>query len=116
MFSDELVACNVAICVFGFGYEDGARVAVMVKVALERGVTKVCACPASSVRTVQEVAPPQADSAAVGEALNCTLAPRTGAPLGSTTDTRTGLAAWLPTGVAGFAPISRLSESFALAP
>ena len=90
MSSDEELACTVASCVLGLAYEAGARVAVTVKVPLESGVTEVEASPESLLRMVQLVAPAHADNAAAGATVKRTLAPRTGAPLGSSTTTRTG--------------------------
>src|SRR2546430_12835111 len=80
------------------------------------GVTRVETWPVSSLRTVQLVAPAQAEKFTGGDAVRKTLAPLTGVAASARTCTRIGLGASPPMGVAGLDPLSSLIASDGPAP
>ena len=80
------------------------------------GVTRVETRPVSSLRTVQLVAPAQAEKFTGGDAVRKTLAPLTGVAASARTCTRIGFGASPPMGVAGLEPLSSLIASDGPAP
>ena len=90
----------------------------MVATPVAAGVSQVTASPVASLVTVQDEAPPQAESCTPLLALQPMDAPPTGVtPSAASTRTCMGLVACVPAGVVGFIPLpSKTTLSLAAAP